>query len=202
LSVDHAVKRARFPSFRTLETVEPLAAAPTPAEDAARAREAGFREGVTRGRAEGRAAALAEWAPRLAALAATLEQATSAAAAERARLAAELAETVPALAVGLARKVIERELTRGEDGVLAAIDPILRRLAHGGATAVRVAPDVAQALDAWRSQAGSASLSVTIHADATLAPGDWIIETDGGLLDGRLATQLDEAARILTEVDA
>ena len=36
----------------------------------------------------------------------------------------------------------------------------------------------------------------------TLRPGDWIIESDGGILDGRLAVQLEEAARILMEPDA
>jgi flagellar biosynthesis/type III secretory pathway protein FliH len=172
-----------------------------PAEDAARVRESARREGVARGREEGRAAALAEWSPRLAALAAALEQVTANVAAERARLAAEIAETVPAVAVRLARKVVERDLAGGEDAVRRALDPVLRRLAQSAVTAVRLAPDVAQALEAWRRDAGALA-NVAIHADGALGRGDWIIETDAGFLDGRLATQLDEAARILTEPDA
>ncbi len=199
MSVEPAVRRAWFPTFQAAEIAE--VSEPTPIEDAARVREAARRDGLARGREEGRAAAVAEWAPRLAALAAALEQAAARLTAERARLAAELAETVPAVAVRLARKVIERELADGEDAVRCTIDPVVRRLAQGAAAAVRVAPDVAEALAAWRRD-GAGLAGVTIHADGTLGRGDWIIETDDGVLDGRLATQLDEAARILTEPDA
>ena len=169
-------------------------------EEAARARESGWREGLARGREEGRAAALAEWGPRLAALAAALEHVTTAAAAERGQLAAELAETLPAVAVRIARKIIERELMDGEHALRAAIEPVVRRLAHTAATAVSLAPDVAEALDAWRGE-NAALGGVTIRADGTLRRGDWIIETEAGFLDGRLTTQLEEAARVLTEPD-
>jgi flagellar assembly protein FliH len=199
LSVEPAIRRAWFPAFRAAEI--PEASVPTPVEEAARVRESGWKEGVARGREEGRAAALAEWSPQLAALAAALERTIASVGAERARLAAEVAETVPAVAVRLAQKLIERELAGGEDAVRRALDPVLRRLAQGGVAAVRVAPDVAQALEAWRGDA-SGLAGVTIHADGALGRGDWIIETDAGFLDGRLATQLDEAARILTEPDA
>jgi flagellar assembly protein FliH len=198
LSGEHTIRRARFPSFARVEIAE---APPPPAaaiEAAARAREAARREGLAQGREEGRAAALAEWGPRLAALAAALEQAAATTAAERGQLAADLAETLPAIAVRIARKVIERELAVGEHAVRAAIEPVVRRLAHSAATAVTVAPDVAAALEAWRGESGALA-GVTIRADGTLRRGDWIVETEAGFLDGRLATQLDEAARVLTE---
>jgi flagellar biosynthesis/type III secretory pathway protein FliH len=108
---------------------------------------------------------------------------------------------VPAVAVRLARKVIERDLADGEEAVLGAIAPVVRRLAQGAAIAVRVAPDVADAMKAWRGNTAPFA-GVAVQADATLRRGDWIIETEAGFLDGRLATQLDEAARILTEPEA
>lgn len=198
---ERTIRRAHFPSFPTVEVAE---APPPPVaaieEAAARAREAGFREGMARGREEGRAAALAEWSPRLAALAAALEQAAAAAAAERGQLAAELRETLPAVAVRIARKVIERELADGEDAVRAAIAPVVRRVAQSAATAITVAPDVAEALEAWRGE-HTALAGVTIRADGALRRGDWVIETEAGFLDGRLTTQLDEATRRLTEPD-
>jgi flagellar biosynthesis/type III secretory pathway protein FliH len=85
-----------------------------------------------------------------------------------------------------------------------AVGPIGRRLAQGGATSVRVGPDVAESLAAWRGErdGGAALAGVTIHADAGLGRGDWIIETAGGFLDGRLTSQLDEAIRLLTESEA
>jgi len=205
LSAEAFVKLARFPSFPPDEwepapPVRPL----SPAEEVDAAREAGRLEGLAHGRQEGRAAALAEWAPRLSALAAVLEETIAAARAERERLAAELTETVPQVAVQLARKVIERELIREEDALRSTVDAVARRLAQGGAAVVRVAPDVAQALHAWRGDGdqGAALAGVSIHADDGLGRGDWIIETDDGFLDGRLATQLEEAARILTEPEA
>jgi flagellar biosynthesis/type III secretory pathway protein FliH len=206
LSAETVVKPARFPSFPELEERDPLLTRPrSAAEEAEAVREAARCEGLAHGRQEGRAAALADWAPRLTALASALEEAITVARAERERLAAELVETVPHVAVQLARKVIERELADGEDAVRAAVAAVARRLAQGGGSIVRVAPDVAQALDAWRGegdQAAAALAGVVIQADEGLRPGEWMIETEGGVLDGRLATQLEEAARILTEADA
>jgi flagellar assembly protein FliH len=205
LSAEVVVRSVRFPSFSFVEEPAPAPPAlPTAVQELATAREAGHRDGLARGHEEGRAAALAEWAPRLEALAAALEQATAVARAERERLAADITETVPRAAVVLARKVIERELADGGAALRAAVDPVVRRLAQGGATAVRLAPDVAEALVAWREEGDrpSSLAGVTIHADASLGRGDWIIESDGGLLDGRLATQLEEAGRLLTEPEA
>jgi flagellar biosynthesis/type III secretory pathway protein FliH len=205
LSAETVVKPARFPSFPELEERDPLPTGPrSAAEEAEAVREAARREGLARGHQEGRAAALADWAPRLTALAAALEEAITVARGERERLAAELVETVPHVAVQLARKVIERELADGEGAVRAAVAAVARRLAQGGGSIVRVAPGVAHALDAWRDQGDEAAAlaGVVIQVDEGLRPGEWMIETEGGVLDGRLATQLEEAARILTEADA
>jgi flagellar assembly protein FliH len=216
LLAESVVRTARFPTFQFGEEWEPaLPPRLTAAQEADQAREAARQEGFAEGRLAGRTAAVAEWAPRLTALAAALEQATAVARAERERLAAEITETIPHVAVALARKVIERELTDGEDAARVAVGPIARRLAQGGAASVRVAPDVAEALEAWRGERGdgvpplnldgpwpSTVSGVTIHADASLGRGDWIIETAGGFLDGRLASQLDEATRLLSEPEA
>jgi flagellar biosynthesis/type III secretory pathway protein FliH len=205
LSAETIVRNVRFPSFPAAE--EELAGAPAypnALEEAARAREAARNEGLVCGREEGREAALAEWAPRLASLAAALEQTIAVARAERERLAAEITRAVPEAAVTIARKVIEQELTDGEAALRTALHPIVRRLVEGDVAAVRVAPDVAEALRAWldASEQRAALAGVTIHADETLDRGDWIIETASGFLDGRLATQLAEARRLLAEPDA
>jgi flagellar biosynthesis/type III secretory pathway protein FliH len=202
LSAEAALKRARFPSFTVaLAPSEPAALPPSPADELRAAREAARVEGLTRGRDEGRAAALAEWTPRLTVLAAAFERAAAAAREQGERLAADLERAVPRMALLLAEKVIERELTRGEEGVRAVTEQVGRRLAAASAVAVRVAPDLAHALNAWRA-AGSAPAGlgdVAIHADASLRPGDWVVETEDGFFDGRLSTQLEEAWRVLTE---
>jgi flagellar biosynthesis/type III secretory pathway protein FliH len=206
LLADAVVRNARFPSFPAVDEPDPPVPPPPPTalEEAERAREAARREGFTRGREEGRDAALAEWIPRLTALAAALERTIAVARAERERLAAEVADVVPQVAVTIARKVIAQELADGEAKLGAVLEPVVRRLAQERVAAVRVAPDVAEALRAWLEAVDEppALAGVTLLADETLERGDWIVETESGFLDGRLATQLEEAGRLLTEPDA
>jgi len=206
LSADVLVKAARFPSFQATDGPEVPFRPPVVAKanEAELARETARRDGLALGEAEGRAAALADWVPRLTALAAALAQTLTVVRAERERLAAEITETMPQVALELARKVVEREIATGDDVVRAAIEPVTRRLAESGGMAVRLAPEVAAALEAWRAEDEHAATlpSVVIRVDEGLHRGDWIIETEGGLLDGRLVTKFEEAARILTEPEA
>lgn len=204
MSADVVVKPARFPSFLLVEEPVPAPRVRSTAEQTDAVLAAARREGVARGREEGRTEALAAWAGRLTALAAALEEAIGAARAERERLAAELVDVVPRVAIQLAEKVIERELADRGSAVRTAVDAVVRRAVRGGAVTIRVAPDIAEALGAWRAddQRAAALVDAPIVADAALRPGEWMVESEHGLLDGRLATQLEEAARILTGADA
>jgi flagellar assembly protein FliH len=211
LSAEILVRPARFPSFLASEEVTtPSVPPPRPpvvaqANEAELVREAARREGLARGHEDGVAAALAEWTPRLTALAAALDETIATVRAERERLAAELTDALPEVALDLARKVVEREeLATAAGDVRAALAPVVRRLAQSGGAALRVAPDIAAALQAWRGEvdAPPAIAGVTIRADESLRRGDWIIEMDGGLLDGRVATRFAEATRVLLEPDA
>jgi flagellar assembly protein FliH len=199
LSAEVAVERARFPTFT--DGAGPVDPAPAAAAKLRAARETARGEGFARGREDGRAAILIEWEPRLAALAAALERATTAAREHRERLAADLEQALPRVVLLLAGKVIEREVMSGEDPLRAAAGQVARRLATVSAVALRVAPDVAEALAAWQREAaaGAAFRDVLIHADPTLRRGDWMVETDAGFLDGRIATQLEAAWRVLVE---
>ena len=198
------VKTARFPDFPLVE--ERLPAPPpvrAPNAEADTIREAARRDGLARGLEEGRAAAIAEWTPRLTALAAALDETLAVARAERERLASELTGLVPEVTLHLARKVVERELADAESALQTVLAAVTRRLTDTHGCVLRVATDVAAAFDAWRADGHQAALAhITVRADESLTAGDWIIETDRGTLDGRLATQFAEAARILTEPDA
>lgn len=204
MSADGLVRAARFTAFASAPA--PAYASPSrPAvlEALDLARERARREGLAAGREEGRAAAVLEWGPRLATAAAALGAAIAALKAERERLAAELSQAVPAAVIGLARQVLGRELAVADGAVRAAAATVARQLTERGTVVVRLAPDVAAALRAWRETGAGAELAgATVHADATLAPGDWLLETDGGYLDGRLTTQLEEALALITEADA
>jgi flagellar assembly protein FliH len=202
LSAETTIKAARFPTFvLAQELYEPPPPAPTPEDEAEVARAAAHAEGYARGLADGRAAALAEWTPKLSALAGALEGVATTARARAAQLAAEIEQALPRAIVLLARKVVERELTAGEDAVHEAAARVARRLTGIDAIAVRVAPEIAQALAAWlRETDAPARLDgVAVQPDASLERADWMIETVPGFLDGRLVTQLEEAWRALTE---
>ena len=191
----------RFPSFSAPRPVAEPAPAPvarSSADELRAAREAAYAEGLAQGRAEGRAAAFAEWTPRLGALANALEASSTALRQRRDELATELGVHVTEIVLMLARKVLDRELASGEAAVRATAEQLAQRLTiGGGAVGVRVAPGVAEALKAWR---GTGALGdVVIRADASLGAGDFVVETDAGFLDGRITTQLAEAARMLAE---
>ena len=191
--------RALFPSF----WAEPAAAE----QAAARAAESESpgekirREAFETGAREGRAAAYAEWTGRLREVADALEQATRLLLTRRTELTEELDRGLPRLAFALARRVIEREVT-GDDPAVAAVCRALgeRLLGKDEPIAVRLHPRAAETFEAWRRQdLIPAARVVAITADPGLAPGDWLLETRDGVLDGRVDSQLDEAWRLVVE---
>lgn len=94
----------------------------------------------------------------------------------RARLADALDAAVPALLRELATRVLGREL-RLEP---TALEPLLRAvLAATPGVRVRVAPEDVRVV-----------CDLPLVADASLAPGDALVELDGGDVDARLGTRL------------
>lgn len=169
----------------------------------AQARAQGLEEGRAAGRAEGRAAALAEWSARLQALAVALEQAARALSARRLELAAEVDRRLPALALLLGEKIVRQELGHSATAAQTTIRALSERLAGcGQAVAVRLAPPVVEAFEAWRGSAPPTSSppGLRVEADPSLGAGEWLIETDDGFLDGRIASQLESAWRAVSEV--
>ena len=199
-------RRALFPSFRreaaAADPVAPRGAEQDPGAQRERARREAFEAGLR----EGRAAAYEEWTLRLAEAAASLERAGQLLLARRAELAAELDRQLPRVLLLLARKVIQREIALEDSAEAAAIRGLTERLAGWEEpVAVRLNPRAAEALEAWRAQPGPATAAVQavrIEADASLAPGEWLVETRDGFLDGRIESQLEEAWRLLTETSA
>jgi len=156
--------------------------------------EEGHRRGYEEGLAEGRGqaeAVLREAEERLrqveaarADLERTLEE-------ERARLLEEVREDVARLAMAVARRVLERELTVSAEDVLALVDRLLEEARGREGVRVRVHPRDGFALEAQREAlAARAGGPLEIVGDATLSPGDAVIETAGGTWDARLETRL------------
>ena len=202
-----------FPSFASRPRGEAAAtpesarsrqpAAPTPAEIEAiveGARDAGFEAG----RREGRAHAHAEWADRLEAGGHTLEEAATRLLAARGELAAEVERQWPRLLFALVRKVLGEELGVSEKAAQTVIRGICERLAGcERPVTIRLAPDAVPGVESWLHAADGAAAAgsgVRIEPDPQLGPGDFILETNDGFLDGRVESQLEEAWRLVTEL--
>jgi flagellar assembly protein FliH len=118
------------------------------------------------------------------------------------RLSAErLAEQArsDALEIGflVARRILEAELSTGPEALFALVKGALRRAGDSRLVRVRCHPGDLQALSgpAAAGQLGVTTATVEVVADAGLAPGDVVVDTDFGKVDGRLETRLEELFR-------
>lgn len=161
-------------------------------------------EGLTAGIREGRAAAHAEWAGHLESVVRSLEEAARALLASRVELAAQVERQLPKLLLELARKVIHQELTISETAAQTVIRGLAERLAGcARAVVVRLNPQMVDAFEGWRRSEDAERLAgpgVAVKPDPTLGPGEWVLQTDDGFLDGRVESQLEEAWRLLDEL--
>lgn len=167
-----------------LATAEP-AAAPPPAETDPRPdpAEAAYAAGHAAGVEAGAAAARAELAPTVAALQGLLgELATT-----RALFLDQLERNLHALALGVARKLIQRELTADPELVLSLIREALQFVPLEQAIEVRLHPDdhaIARAALGGADAAGVPA-AVQWRPDPALARGSFVIDTPQCIVDGR-----------------
>ncbi len=125
-----------------------------------------------------------------------------AAAAARDRILAEAEEALPRLALAVAEKVIRRTLASERDAVCELAAAALAEARGRRVVRLRLHPGDLPAAAAQRSRlaalAGGPGLELL--EDPTLAPGDAVVETEAGLADARVETQLGALRRALLEV--
>jgi flagellar biosynthesis/type III secretory pathway protein FliH len=202
-----------FPSFSRDRAAPPRAAVPGRASADAAAlaareieaiRERARAEAFEAGLREGRAAALREWSGRLDRAVRSVEDAARSLLAARVELAAQVDRELPKLLLTLAGKVLHQELSVSQTAAQTVIRGLTERLAGWDRpVVVRLAPDMAETFEAWRGSddgARAAGPGVRIEADGQLGPGEWVLDTGDGFLDGRVASQLEEAWRLVTEL--
>ncbi len=104
-----------------------------------------------------------------------------------------------ALEIGffVARRILQAELSTSPDALFSLVRSALQRAGDSRKISVRVHPQDAQALAPALAQGGLgvSAATVEIVRDASLSPGDCIVDTDFGKIDGRLDTRLDELHR-------
>jgi len=217
-----AVRRVFFPSFPSEPASAPAGVAPRPGPspapprgveatqpaippaEIAAVRERARAEGFEAGREEGRALAHADWSARLADLATSLEAAGRALLARRVDLAADVDRQLPRLVLALARKVLHGELQTTDTALRTVIRGVSERLSGcDRPVALRVGPGAVEAVEAWRQASGaepSPLARVRVEPDWSLDPGEWVLETADGFLDGRVESQIEEAWKLVTEL--
>jgi flagellar assembly protein FliH len=98
----------------------------------------------------------------------------------------------------VASRILETETRSNPEAIFSLVRSALRKAGDSRRVVVRVSPGDASALESGRDRLGDGVLAaarVEIVADAALGPGDCLVETDFGQVDGRLATRLAEAKR-------
>jgi flagellar assembly protein FliH len=98
------------------------------------------------------------------------------------------------LALGIARKIVQRELTMDPDLVAALAAVALKRVSGHQSITLRVSRyDFGRV----RVAVGNVNPAVAVKDDATLERGDFVIETGQTFLDGRVSTQIDTIGKAL-----
>jgi type III secretion system HrpE/YscL family protein len=120
------------------------------------------------------------------------------AAAARARAGAEA--ELRTLAVRIAEKILGRELKSDPAAVIDVAAAALRHAGEPRELVVRCAPDDLAALERGKPrllERSRAAQAVRFVADERVARGGCIIETELGIVDARLSTQLDAIEKAL-----
>jgi flagellar assembly protein FliH len=121
------------------------------------------------------------------------------------RLSAErLAEQArgDALEIGflVARRILEAELSTGPEALFGLVKGALRRAGDSRLVRVRCHPGDVMTLSgpAAAGQLGVTTATVEVVGDPALEPGDVVVDTDFGKVDGRLKTRFEELFRAAT----
>jgi len=118
------------------------------------------------------------------------------------KLAEQARADVLEVAFQIARRIVEVEVRQSPEPLFALIRTSLGQLAMARRINLRVSPQDIDALRGARGQelTGAMSLAeVELTADAALEPGECLIDSDLGQIDGRLANRFAELRRHVAE---
>ena len=156
-----------------------------------------YERGLHKGQEDGRKAAQEKTAPLIAALQTTLAELDGV----RNRIKQQLEREVVELAMHVARKVIQREVTVSDDAILSVVKEAMRHLDDPEKISIRLNPlDLKRLREAGeRSHAAFENLeNIHLEEDAGIECGGCYIHTEYGEVDARLEEQLrhiEEALR-------
>ncbi len=112
------------------------------------------------------------------------------------RLAEQARSDALELGILIARRILEREITTNLDGLFSLIKSAIRKAGEAHVTRIRLHPaDVERVKDAAHSEFSLGKIELV--ADASLTPGDVMVDTAHHAIDGRLSTRFEELVRQL-----
>jgi len=160
--------------------------------------EAGYQEGFEAGLQDSASAIDARERQRSAAVADVVERLGLAAdriAGEHDQIVASIEARIVELACALAETIVGHELSISDNLGRDAMVRALRFAPESGHVHARLHPEDAAMLGDVESVLGRRSL--TVSADASLAPGDCIVDIDATRIDARIAPALDRIHEVL-----
>jgi flagellar assembly protein FliH len=159
------------------------------AREAREARETGHREGE----AAGRAAAAAQLQPALEKLARGIQEIAGL----RPQIVSEAAADLVRLSVGIARRILHRELSVDPGALEGLVSSALQKMPAQEICRLRIHPELEPGVRQALEREGRGGLALI--ADATLERGAILVETARGKLDASIETQLSEIGRGLAD---
>ena len=159
------------------------------ARQAQEARETGYREGEAAGRTQ----AAAELRPALEKLARGIREIAGL----RPQIVSQAAADLVDLSLGIARRILHRQLSVDPGALEGLVSGALQKLAAQEICRLRIHPDLEPGVR--QALAGEGRASLPVIADGTLERGAILLETARGKLDASLETQLAEIGRGLAD---
>lgn len=155
------------------------------------------------GRAEGRAEAEAALGARVAEVVGFLTEQAEAVRAERTRFLSTAEHEVTAVALLLAGKIVGRHVEASDELAIEPLRRVLFEVADRTEIAIRVSPDAVSAyreIEAQFNEQVASPEGIRWIPDRRVPRWGFVVETEAGKLDGRVETQLEEAAALFDEV--
>lgn len=154
------------------------------------------REAFTKGYAAGERAGLEAGGKRADAMLRRVAQTIEELSGLRATIQRETERQMVELALALARRIVDRELTLAPDLVAALAHVALHRLGETSPATIRLNPDDYSTVVSHRGAQWEGT-QVSVVPDPAVARGGCLVESDFGVIDASAEAQLGELARAL-----
>ncbi|MGB4783064.1 FliH/SctL family protein [Candidatus Methylomirabilis sp.] len=154
-------------------------------------------EAYREGRAKGQQEAIDELQRRFEPLDALLREACREVTAARQAIITNAEEELIDLAIAVAERVLRSEVGARREAAVPIVRAALEAAGSRVVMAIRVNPGDVELLTEHREKLLGVLESARLISDPAIASGGCVVEVEGGLVDARLESQLQEAARLL-----